>query len=195
MAEAALIVVDVQRDFCEGGALAAADTLSLLAPLEECIEAAREAGAVIVFTRDWHPPNHSSFRPNGGPWPVHCVAETEGAELMPPLRVQANDLMIHKGVAVDGAGYSAFDSSGLDESLKKLGVSRIAVSGIATEYCARATALDGLKAGFETVVLADVIRPVQPNATAGVLAELERAGARGISAGEWLKGIKERQAG
>ena len=195
MAEAALIVVDVQRDFCEGGALAAADTLSLLAPLEECIEAAREAGAVIVFTRDWHPPNHSSFRPNGGPWPVHCVAETEGAELMPPLRVQANDLMIHKGVGVDGAGYSAFDSTGLDESLKKLGVSRIAVSGIATEYCARATALDGLKAGFETVVLTDVIRPVQPNRTAGVLAELERVGAPGISVAEWLKGIKQRQAG
>jgi nicotinamidase/pyrazinamidase len=74
-------------------------------------------------------------------------------------------------------------------------VSRIAVSGIATEYCARATALDGLKAGFETVVLTDVIRPVQPNRTAGVLAELERVGARGISAAEWLKGIKERQAG
>jgi nicotinamidase/pyrazinamidase len=189
MARAALIVVDVQRDFCDGGALAAADTASLLAPLEGCIEAARKAGAVIVYTRDWHPENHSSFEPNGGPWPVHCVAETEGAELMPPLRALADDLMIHKGLAVDGAGYSGFESTGLDEHLKKLGVGRIAVSGIATEYCVRATALDGLKAGFETVLLTDMIRPVEPSQTRGVIEELAGGGARGISAGEWLKEI------
>ena len=123
---------------------------AMLAPLKECIEAARKAGAVIVYTRDWHPENHSSFEANGGPWPVHCVAETEGAELMPPLRALADDLMIHKGLGVDGAGYSGFERTGLDEHLKKLGVGRIAVSGIATEYCVRATALDGLKAGSDT---------------------------------------------
>jgi len=189
MARTALIVVDVQRDFCHGGALAAADTASLLAPLKGCIEAARKAGAVIVYTRDWHPENHSSFEPNGGPWPVHCVAETEGAELMPPLRALADDLMIHKGLAVDGAGYSGFESTGLDEHLKKLGVGRIAVSGIATEYCVRATALDGLKAGFETVLLTDMIRPVEPSRTRGVIEELAGGGARGISAREWLKEI------
>jgi len=195
MARAALIVVDVQRDFCEGGALAAADPLSLLEPLNEFIGEARQAGAVIVFTRDWHPSNHSSFKPNGGPWPVHCVAETDGAELMPPLQAQASDLMIHKGVGLGGAGYSGFEGTGLDAHLKKLGVSRIAVSGIATEYCVRATALDGMKAGFETAVLKDLIRPVQAGGTPGVLAELGTAGAQGISAGVWLKGIKERQAG
>ena len=195
MARAALIVVDVQRDFCDGGALATADTASLLVPLEECIEAARKAGAVIVYTRDWHPENHSSFEPNGGPWPVHCVAETEGAELMPPLRALADDLMIHKGLGVDGAGYSGFACTGLDEHLKKLGVGRIAVSGIATEYCVRATALDGLKAGFETVLLTDLIRPVQPGLTPGVVEELAGAGARGISAEEWLKEIWKPRAG
>jgi nicotinamidase/pyrazinamidase len=184
----ALIVVDVQRDFCEGGALAAADTTSLLMPLEKCIEAARKAGAIIIFTGDWHPPNHSSFKPNGGPWPVHCVAGTEGAELMPPLRITANDLMIHKGVGVNGAGYSGFEA-GLDEQLKKLGVSWIAVSGIATEYCVRATALDGLKAGFETFLLTDMMRPVEASAAAGVLAELQKAGARALRAEEWLKRI------
>jgi nicotinamidase/pyrazinamidase len=184
--KAALIVVDVQRDFCEGGALAAADTTSLLMPLEKCIEAARKAGAVIVFTGDWHPSNHSSFKPNGGPWPVHCVAGTKGAELMPLLRRTANDLMIHKGVGVNGTGYSGFET-GLDEQLKKLGVSRIAVSGIATEYCVRATTLDGLKAGFETFLLTDMVRPVEASATAGVLAELQKAGARELRAEEWLK--------
>jgi len=195
MARAALIVVDVQRDFCDGGALATADTASLLVPLEECIEAARKAGAVIVYTRDWHPENHSSFELNGGPWPVHCVAGTEGAELMPPLRALADDLMIHKGLGVDGAGYSGFECTGLDEHLKKLGVGRIAVSGIATEYCVRATALDGLKAGFETVLLTDMIRPVQPSLTPGVVEELAGAGARGISAEEWLKEIWKPRAG
>jgi nicotinamidase/pyrazinamidase len=190
--KAALIVVDVQRDFCEGGALAAADTTSLLAPLEKCIEAARKAGAMIIFTGDWHPPNHSSFKPNGGPWPVHCVAGTEGAELMPPLRRTANDLMIHKGVGVNGAGYSGFEATRLDEQLKKLGVSRIAVSGIATEYCVRATTLDGLKAGFETFLLTDMVRPVEVSATARVLAELQKAGARELRAEEWLKWFEKR---
>jgi nicotinamidase/pyrazinamidase len=186
--KAALIVVDVQRDFCEGGALAAADTTSLLVPLEKYIEAARKAGAI----GDWHPPNHSSFKPNGGPWPVHCVAGTEGAELMPPLRIKANDLMIHKGVGVNGAGYSGFEATGLEEQLKKLKVSRIAVSGIATEYCVRATALDGLKAGFETFLLTDMVRPVEASATAGVRAELQKAGARALRAEEWLKRFEKR---
>lgn len=189
MERTALVVVDVQRDFCEGGALAAADTLSLLEPLNNCIEAARRAGAVIVYTRDWHPANHSSFNGNGGSWPVHCVAETDGAELMPPLRTKENDLMIHKGVGVDGAGYSAFEGTGLEARLRELNVSRIAVSGIATEYCVRAAALDGLKAGFETWLLLDMIRPMQASATAGVVAELEKAGARAIQAGEWLNEI------
>jgi nicotinamidase/pyrazinamidase len=183
----ALIVVDVQRDFCEGGALPAADTTSLLMPLEKCIEAARKAGAIIVFTGDWHPPNHSSFKPNGGPWPVHCVAGTEGAELMPPLRITANDLMIHKGAGVNGAGYSGFEATGLEEQLKRLKVSRIAVSGVATEYCVRATTLDGLTAGFETSLLTDMVRPVEASATAGVLAELQKAGARELRAEEWLQ--------
>jgi nicotinamidase/pyrazinamidase len=97
--------------------------------------------------------------------------------------------MIHKGEGAGGAGYSGFESTGLEERLKKLGVSRIAVSGIATDYCVRATVLDGLKAGFETFVLADMIRPVEAGSASGVLAELGRAGARGISAEEWLRSI------
>jgi nicotinamidase/pyrazinamidase len=189
MPQSALIVVDVQRDFCEGGALAAANTLSLLEPLQECIESARRAGALIVFTRDWHPANHNSFQVNGGPWPVHCVAGSDGAELMPPLRVKAGDVMIHKGVGADGAGYSGFENTGLAERLRELGIERLGVSGIATEYCVRATALDGLKAGFETVVLTDAIRAVDANETAAVLAEMTKAGAKTETAGEWLKGL------
>jgi nicotinamidase/pyrazinamidase len=187
MARAALIVVDVQRDFCEGGALAAADTLSLLKPLQECVEAARRANAVIVYTQDWHPGDHSSFQTNGGPWPVHCAAHSSGAELMPPLKAGANELVIHKGVQADGAGYSGFESTDLENRLKDLKVEMVGVCGIATEYCVRATVLDGLRFGFETVVLTDLIRAVQPMETPEVLKELRKAGAKTSTAAEWLK--------
>ena len=189
MGKAALIVVDVQKDFCEGGALAAADTLSLLKPLQNCIEAARKAGVVIVHTQDWHPANHSSFQTMGGPWPVHCVANSPGAELMPPLKASAEDLIIHKGVAADGAGYSGFELTGLENRLKELSVERVGVSGIATEYCVRATALDGIQAGFEITLLSDMIRAVQNNETSRVLAELRKAGAKTATAAEWLKSL------
>jgi nicotinamidase/pyrazinamidase len=189
MGKAALIVVDVQKDFCEGGALAAADTLSLLKPLKESIEGARRAGAVIVYTQDWHPRNHSSFRTSGGPWPAHCVANSPGAELMPPLEVQEGDVIIHKGMTVDGAGYSGFELTGLAGRLRELQIERVAVSGIATEYCVRATALDGFQAGFETTVLTDMIRAVQASETPRVLSELKQAGAKTTIVAEWLKSL------
>jgi nicotinamidase/pyrazinamidase len=189
MEKSALIVVDVQKDFCEGGALAATDTLSLLKPLQDCIEAARRAGAVIVYTQDWHPINHNSFRTSGGPWPVHCVANTPGAELMPPLKADAQDVIIHKGVTVDGAGYSGFEMTGLAQRLEDLKIKRAGVCGIATEYCVRATALDGLKAGFQIMLLSDLVRAVQASETPGVLAELTKAGAKTATAAEWLKSL------
>jgi nicotinamidase/pyrazinamidase len=189
MARAALIVVDVQRDFCEGGALAAADTLSLLKPLEECIETARRAKAVIVYTQDWHPLDHTSFQTNGGPWPVHCAAESPGAELMPPLKAQPDELVIHKGIRADGAGYSGFELTELEGRLKELQVERVAVSGIATEYCVRATALDGLQSGFETIVLTDLIRAVRPEEAVHVLDELKKAEVKTMSAAEWLESL------
>jgi nicotinamidase/pyrazinamidase len=183
----ALIVVDVQRDFCSGGALAASETHTLLGPLHACIERARRVGAVIIYTKDWHPEDHASFHPCGGPWPVHCVAKTAGAELMPPLTVMLGDIVIQKGVSVEGHGYSGFDATELETKLRQLEVAHVAVAGIATEYCVKATALDALKAGFETVVLRDMIRSVQAHDTEKHLAELNRAGAKDISADEWLE--------
>lgn len=189
MTKAALIVVDVQRDFCEGGALAAADTLSLLGPLQKCIEAARRAKAAVVYTKDWHPEDHSSFQTRGGPWPVHCAAGSSGAELMPPLQEQEGELIIHKGVHIDGAGYSGFELTGLENHLRDLKVERVGVSGIATEYCVRATALDGLQQGFEVTVLSDMIRAVRPEDTSKVLTELSKAGAKTMTSAEWLKSL------
>ena len=178
MSKSALIVVDVQNDFCEGGALAAADTASLIEPLHQYVEAARRKGAVIVYTQDWHPVEHSSFQKNDGPWPVHCVAGSEGAELKAPLRASAGDVLIHKGVAIHGPGYSGFESTELADRLRSLGVERVLLSGIATEYCVRATALDALKEGFETLIVRDLVRAVDPEQTAAVLEELQNAGAK-----------------
>jgi nicotinamidase/pyrazinamidase len=184
--KSALIVVDVQRDFCEGGALAASHTLSMLAPLQGAIEKARSAGATIVFTQDWHPAAHSSFNPNDGPWPVHCVENTSGAELMPPIAAAAGDIIVHKGVPVDGPGYSGFDATGLALQLSQRGISGVAVAGVATEYCVRATALDAAAAGFSTVVLEDVIRAVNANETEKILMELKNSGVNIATSKQWL---------
>lgn len=191
MAKSALVVVDVQRDFCEGGALAAANTLSLLPPLQKFIEEAKRQGALVVFTQDWHPADHSSFKANGGPWPVHCVAGTPGAELMPPLGVGAEDVVIHKGVGVNGAGYSGFDETSLQRQLRDKGITRVGVAGIATEYCVRATALDALKAKFDTTVLDDLIRAVQEKEAPHVLAELRQVGVKLSNSAAWLAGAKQ----
>jgi len=190
MGKTALIVVDVQRDFCEGGALAAADTISLMGALKEFIETARGQGAVIVYTQDWHPSGHSSFKANGGPWPEHCVENSAGAELMPPLRAVEGDVIIHKGVAQDGAGYSGFEATGLREKLRSLKIDHVGVAGVATEYCVKATALDAVRAGFQTQVLEDLIRPVQSSATWPALEEMKEAGVAAVSSTEWLEALQ-----
>jgi nicotinamidase/pyrazinamidase len=185
----ALIVVDVQRDFCEGGALAASDTLSLLDPLSRFVDAARRAGAQIVFTQDWHPANHSSFQTQGGPWPIHCVADSSGAQLMPPLAAEPGDLVIHKGVSVAGAGYSGFESTELLGSLRALAVAEIAVCGIATEYCVRATALDAVNSGLQVTVLHDLVRPVQAPAVAEALQEFVARGIAYRDSSDWVQSL------
>ncbi|HXR32149.1 MAG TPA: isochorismatase family protein [Verrucomicrobiae bacterium] len=186
MVKTAMIVVDVQRDFCAGGALPAWNTPSLLVPLQDCIDLARRSAVTIIFTQDWHPANHNSFQTNGGKWPDHCVENTAGAELMPPLQAAAGDIVVHKGTAVDGEGYSAFDSIGLEARLRELKVGRVSVAGIATEYCVRATALDANRAGLETILLTDLIRPVEETAAPKVLTELGRAGVQLMPSPRWL---------
>jgi nicotinamidase/pyrazinamidase len=186
MTKSALVVVDVQRDFCEGGALAAANTVSLLGPLQKFIGEARRRGVAIFFTQDWHPGNHSSFKANGGPWPVHCVANTAGAELMPPVKASAEDTVIHKGVGADGAGYSGFDETDLGRLLREKEITSVGVAGIATEYCVRATAMDAQKAKFETSVLEDLIRAVQDKEVPQVLDEMKQAGIKVVTSEEWI---------
>jgi nicotinamidase/pyrazinamidase len=170
----ALIVVDVQNDFCPGGALAVPHGDEVVA------EVNRLAGEAdfVVATRDWHPPDHGSFEANGGPWPPHCVRDTEGAALHPGVDAGRIDAIIDKGTAVDRDGYSAFEDTGLERLLRERGVTRVDVAGLALDYCVRATALDALRAGFEAVVHRGATRAVDVHPGDGdrAVAELRDAG-------------------
>lgn len=175
----AVIVVDVQNDFCPGGALPVAGGDEVVPVLNRWIEAAERAGAKVVFSRDWHPPTHSSFKEYGGQWPAHCVQGTQGAAFHPDLRVLAEALIITKGDEVGRDQYSAFDGTELGERLEEQGVKRVWIGGLALDVCVRATVLDGLKHGFEVHVIKAGTRAVdvRPGDGESALAEMREAGA------------------
>lgn len=153
----ALIIVDVQHDFLPEGALGVPDGDQVIKPI---VEAAKGMQAVVT-SQDWHPENHGSFEVHGGIWPVHCVAETHGSELHPEIAAVAG-AGVKKGDGVEDA-YSAFDGTGLADMLHEEGITDIVVAGLATDYCVRATVLDGLDLGFDVTVLTDGCRAVNVN--------------------------------
>ncbi|MGE5194575.1 MAG: nicotinamidase [Deltaproteobacteria bacterium] len=163
----ALIVVDVQNDFCPGGALPIEQGDRVVPVLNRWIEAARNGGARIVVTRDWHPADHISFRERGGPWPAHCVQNTWGAEMRPDLKLPEDVLLLSKGTTPDRDDYSDFEMTGLAEELKKNGIRRVWVGGLAQDMCVRATVLDGLRKGFEVHLILNATRPVNALPGAG----------------------------
>ncbi len=176
MPEEALIVVDMQRDFMPGGALPVPEGDRIIPVVNECIRKFKERGALIVATRDWHPENHISFKERGGPWPKHCVQGTEGAEFV--VELPADAVIISKATDPDKEAYSGFEGTNLAEILKERGVKRVYVCGVATEYCVRATALDAVKHGFETYLLKDAVKGVNPEEEKKTLEELQRAGVK-----------------
>ncbi len=180
----ALIIVDVQNDFCPGGSLGVEDGDRIVPVLNRYIERFAAAGLPIIATRDWHPQKTSHFKSYGGVWPAHCVQGTHGAEFHRDLRLRRDEIVVSKGTDADEDSYSAFqvkDDSGkpLAELLRGLGVTRIFVGGLATDYCVKQTALDGVHRGFKVVILDDAIRGVdlQPNDSANAVAEMRAAGA------------------
>ena len=168
----ALLVVDVQNDFCPGGRLAVEGGDDVVPVLNEWIEAARSRNLPVFASRDWHPSEHVSFDFRGGEWPPHCVRETEGAAFHPELKIEGNAEIISKGMDPQRDQYSAFDDTGLAERLKELGVRRVWIGGLAEDVCVRATALDALRAGFDTHVLLDATRPVSPEGHREAVEEL-----------------------
>ncbi|NPB06713.1 MAG: nicotinamidase [Aquificae bacterium] len=160
----ALIVVDMQRDFMPGGALPVPGADEIVPRVNEYIKLFEREGLPVFFTRDWHPPNHISFKGHGGVWPPHCVQNTEGAAFHPELYLPAdNKFIISKGTSPDFDAYSGFQGTVLDELLKERGVRRIFVCGVATDYCVKNTAEGGLNLGYETFVLTDAIKGVDVN--------------------------------
>jgi nicotinamidase/pyrazinamidase len=185
----ALIVVDVQNDFCPGGALAVPGGDRIVPVLNRYIEKFKNAGRPVYVTRDWHPDKTSHFAAFGGKWPPHCIQGTKGAEFHPDLRLPEDVVIISKGTRPDEDSYSGFDGAdsqgtGLADLLRRQGVNRLFVGGLATDYCVKHTVLDGLGEGFEVVFLEDASRGVnlQPEDSEQAVQEMIRAGAKLASA-------------
>lgn len=187
--DVALVVVDVQNDFAHpDGSLFVSGGDDVVARVNEEIRAARQAGSVVVYTQDWHPPDTPHFADRGGTWPVHCVRDTWGAELHADLDVVPDAIRVRKGTG-DEDGYSGFTvrdlATGTDvrtplhERLLDAGVSRIVVVGIATDVCVKATVLDGVELGYDTTVIAEATAAVElePGDRSQALAEMAGAGA------------------
>ena len=156
----ALLIVDVQNDFLPGGALPVASGAEVLAPLNAWIDRFRQARLPIFATRDWHPPNHCSFRPQGGPWPAHCVADSAGAAVPTQLALPPATIVVSKGRQREAEAYSGFAGSELDRELREMGVCRLFVGGLATDYCVLATVNDALRLNYHVFLLGDAVRPV-----------------------------------
>lgn len=172
----------MQNDFCPNGALPVADGDKVVRPLNKYIGKFRAAGAPIIYTRDWHPPDHNSFKTQGGPWPTHCVQGTEGARFHPDLVIPTEREIVSKADKKDEA-YSFFQGTNLAESLHKRGIKRLLVGGLATDYCVKETVLDGLREGFEVFHLDDASRGVniKPDDSEHALREMVAKGTKRIT--------------
>jgi len=174
----ALIVVDVQNDFCPGGTLAVARGDEVVEPLNELIDEFLEQERPVYKSRDWHPPTTKHFEKYGGTWPIHCVRNTKGAEFHPQLKDDPRIHVISKGLG-DTDCYSAFDETDLAAQLRDEGVEEIVVGGLATDYCVKATVLEGLKQGFSVKALKNAMRAVdlKPGDGDRAIEEMRAAGA------------------
>ncbi len=179
----ALIVVDVQNDFCPGGALAVAHGDEVVEPLNQVIDEFLERGAPVYKSRDWHPPKTKHFAIHGGTWPVHCVQNTKGAEFHPALRDDPRIKVISKGLG-DTDCYSAFDETDLASQLHDQAIEEVIVGGLATDYCVKNTVLDALRHGFKVKALRNAMRAVdvQPGDGERAIEEMRAAGADIVSA-------------
>jgi nicotinamidase/pyrazinamidase len=172
----ALIIVDVQRDFLAGGALAVPKGDEVIGTLNRYLDLFSARGLPIFATRDWHPPNHCSFVAQGGPWPPHCIMHTAGAEFPPELRFPRSVKLVSKATGPQREALSPFSDTNLDEQLRSLGIRRLFVGGLATDYCVAATVRDALTRSYAVVLLTDAIRAVDVRPQDGGRAQDEMLG-------------------
>lgn len=180
----ALLIIDFQNDFTSGGALEVPDGDRVAGPIKrlaDCFD-------LIFATRDWHPPDHASFRTEGGPWPVHCVRDTPGAQFHSAIDDLRLDAVVDVGRGRDAQGYSGFEESNLAQLLRDRDVDEVYVCGLATDYCVRASAIDARSQGFAVTVVEDAVRGVEVNDgdSERALGEMAAAGARIASSDEVL---------
>jgi nicotinamidase/pyrazinamidase len=180
-----LIVTDMQNCFLPGGSLPVTEGDSIIGPLNHALDVFAKAGLPVIFTRDWHPPDHCSFRVRGGPWPGHCVQGTEDAAFSRKLHIPAQPVVISKAVDPDKEQYSAYygrDEAGatMADILRAMKPERIFIGGVATEYCVLNTVLDMLKDGYKVYVFEDGVKPVEVNPGDGqaALEKMDKRGAR-----------------
>ena len=192
---AALLVIDLQRDFCPGGALAVKDGDEVIPGINRIIDIFDRLDLPIFFTRDWHPSNHVSFKSRGGVWPPHCVQGSAGAEFHPALRIPLNAAVISKGDSPKKEAYSGFQGTDLEIQLKRSGVEEIFLCGLATDYCVKESALDALRAGFRVSVIQDCIRAVnvKPGDGEKALSDMKKAGARMTASSSLFKQVASTQ--
>lgn len=181
--EKALLIVDVQNDFCPGGALAVPNGDQVVDPLNKLISyASKNNWGLIVASRDWHPANTNHFKDFGGIWPVHCVQNTHGADFHPALKLTGTTYVFSKGMLPTEDAYSPFEGSAyerpLDEILRAFKIKKIYVGGLATDYCVQAACLDGKRLGYITFLLLDACRAVNinPDDEVGALEKMNDAG-------------------
>lgn len=173
----ALLLVDIQNDFCEGGSLAVPGASEILTVVNSLIGEASDGGQMIIASRDWHTVDHASFEARGGPWPPHCIQDTEGAAFHPCMQLPEDAVRVSKGTGFDTDAYSAFDGTQLDTFLDRHGIRYLRIAGLALDVCVRATVLDGLKYGFDIELIANGTRAVDQEGASKVLEELRAAGA------------------
>jgi len=173
-----LLLVDAQNDFCPEGALPVEEGDTIVPILNQWIEAAQATGIPVYASRDWHPVHHVSFQEQGGPWPPHCIQDTEGAMFHPDLRLPENVVKITKGVRFDQDQNSAFDQTGLSDQLKRDGVRHLWIGGLAQDVCVLASVLDARKLGFEVDVILEATKPVTPEGGEEAIRKMREAGAK-----------------
>lgn len=188
----ALIVVDVQNDFCPGGSLAIEQGDAVVAPLNRLIREFLDRNEPVFKTRDWHLPTAKHFAAYGGSWPVHCVQNTKGAEFHSDLSDDPRVTIISKGIDERADGYSGFDGTNLGQLLREEGVEEVWVGGLATDYCVKHTVLDALVEGFKVKALANAMRAVNVNPDDGekAIREMRAAGAEIVGEGERAAGAE-----
>lgn len=178
--DAALIIVDVQNDFCPGGALPVTDGDKVVPILNDYIKRFREENAPLFATRDWHPKDHISFKENGGVWPPHCMQWTNGAQFHPGLDLSGDVEIVSKGTSPKDEAYSGFQGTNLTAELRKKGIKTLYIGGLAIDYCVKHTVLDAAKEGFEVFFLEDGSKgvDVNPGDSKKAIDDMTSAGAR-----------------